>query len=542
MAAETRQPSDPLLDVRGLSKAYPGVQALDAVDFSLGPGEVHALVGENGAGKSTLSKVIAGIERAAAGTMLLGGAAYAPHDRRHAERCGVRIVLQELNLIPTLSVAENLFLEDLPARWGWVDYGRLHAEAARAMAGVGLEDVRPEVPVGELGVGRQQLVEIAAGLAHPCKVLILDEPTAALTEAERELLFAHLARLRASGVGVIYISHRLDEIRRVADRVTVLRDGRVVAGAPAASTTREQVIGWMVGRELRDPYPPRTSQPGEVVLEVRGLCRGAAVRGVSLELRRGEILGLAGLMGAGRTELVRALFGADAAEAGEVRLHGRARPWRFRSPAQAVRQGLALLTENRKEQGLLLPLGVRANTTLARLCAVARPGGWISRSAESAAASQLAGLLSLRCRSLEQPVNELSGGNQQKVIAARWLHRDSDVLIVDEPTRGIDVAARHEMYRLLDRLAADGKAILMVSSDLDELLGLCDRIAVVSAGRIAAVFRRGQWSREAIMAAALSGYARTVPGAAEVPAPRVDGSRLKGSTTNGLPPRDSMRL
>jgi ribose transport system ATP-binding protein len=384
------------------------------------------------------------------------------------------------------------------------------------MAGVGLREVSPDVSVGELGVGRQQLVEIAAGLSHPCRLLILDEPTAALTEAEREVLFAHLARLRASGVGVIYISHRLEEIRQVADRVTVLRDGRRVATASAAEATREQIIGWMVGRELRDTYPPRTSQPGGVVLEVRGLCRGKAVRDVSFDLRRGEILGFAGLMGAGRTEIVRALFGADVAEAGDVRLLDRGTPVRFRSPAEAVRHGLALLTEDRKEQGLLLPLSVRVNTTLARLSALARRGGWIRGSAESAAASALARLLSVRCRSVEQPVGELSGGNQQKVVLARWLHRDSEILMVDEPTRGIDVAARHEIYRHLDRLAAGGKAILVVSSDLDELLGLCDRIAVVSAGRIAAVFPRGQWSREAIMAAALSGYARA-PTEAESP-------------------------
>jgi len=514
MTAEIRQPGGLLLEVRALSRAYPGVQALAGVDFSVRPGEVHALVGENGAGKSTLSKIIAGIQPADGGSMLLAGASYAPRDRRQAERCGVRIVLQELNLIPTLSVAENLFFEDLPRRWGWVDYRRLHAEAARAMAGVGLHDVPPGVPVGELGVGRQQLVEIAAGLAHPCRLLILDEPTAALADAERDLLFAHLGRLRSAGVGVVYISHRLEEVRQVADRVTVLRDGRVVASGAASEVTREQIITWMVGRGLRDTYPPRTGRPGQVVLEVKGLCRGNAVRDVSLDLRRGEILGLAGLMGSGRTEIVRALFGADTAEAGEVRLGDAAKGRPFRSPAEAVRHGLALLTEDRKDQGLLLPLGVRANTTLARLQAVAGLGGWLHRAAESAVAVRLAEMLSVRCHSVEQPVCELSGGNQQKILMARWFHRDSAVLIIDEPTRGIDVGARHEIYRLLDRLAAAGKAILMVSSDLDELLGLCDRIAVVSAGRIAAVFERGHWDRDTIMAAALSGYVDAGPGTA----------------------------
>lgn len=507
MASQTGPSAVPLLEVRGVSRAYPGVQALDRVDLVVRAGEVHALVGENGAGKSTLSRIIAGIEPADTGVMLLEGAPYAPRDRRHAAACGVRIVLQELNLIPTLSVAENLFLENLPRRRGWVDYRRLHAEAAQALAAVGLRGLAPGVPVGELGVGRQQLVEVAAGLAHACRLLILDEPTAALTDAERDLLFARLARLRASGVGVIYISHRLEEIRQVADRVTVLRDGRVAAGAPVAEVSREQIIRWMVGRDLREVYPPRTGSPGEVILEVRGLRRGEAVRGVSFSVRRGEILGFAGLMGAGRTELVRALFGADRADAGEVRLRSAVRPLRFRSPAAAVRHGLALLTENRKEEGLLLPLGVRANTTLARLRAVARCG-WLRPRAETAAAGRLAEQLAVRCRSLEQPVRELSGGNQQKVVMARWLHRDSDILIVDEPTRGIDVGARQEVHRCLDRLAAAGKAILMISSDLDELLGLCDRIAVVAAGRIVAEFARGAWSREAILTAALGGAPR----------------------------------
>lgn len=505
MSTASRLPTAPLLEVRELSRTYPGVRALDAVDFSVRRGEVHALVGENGAGKSTLSKILAGTEAPAAGVMLLEGAPYAPADRRHAERCGVRIVLQELNLIPTLTVAENLFLDDLPRRWGWIDYRRLNAAAAQAMAAMGLHAVPPDVPVGDLGVGQQQMVEIAAGLAHPCRVLILDEPTASLTEAECALLFAHLARLRAAGVGIVYISHRLAEVQRVADRITVLRDGKVVASTAAADASLDQIIGWMVGRTLRDTYPPRTRQPGATLLEVRGLQRGNAVRGVSFDVRRGEILGFAGLMGSGRTEIVRALFGADLAEAGVIRRPGQVAPLRLRTPRDAVRHGLALLTENRKEQGLLLTLAVRVNTTLARLRAVTRGGCWLRQTLETALCERLVQQLSIRCRSVAQPVWELSGGNQQKVLLARWLHRDSEILILDEPTRGVDVGARHEIYRHLDRLAAEGRAILLVSSDLEELLGLCDRIAVVSAGRIAALFERGHWNRDAIMAAALSG-------------------------------------
>jgi ribose transport system ATP-binding protein len=499
-------PPDSVLAATGLGKSYGPVRVLNEVDLDLRRGEVHALVGENGAGKSTLCRILAGLTPPDTGTLTLHGRPYRPRDRRDAAQHGVRMVLQELNLIGNLTVAESLCLEGLPHRWGWIDRAELARRARAALARVGLSDLDPARPVRELGVGRQQLVEIAAGLARRCDVLILDEPTAALTGAETEHLFAQIAALRAAGTAVLYISHRLEEIRRIADRVTVLRDGRRVATRPAAEFPLDEIVRLMVGRELGHAFARRPHPRGPVALEVRGLRRAPAVRDVSLTLHRGEILGLAGLMGSGRTETVRAIFGADRPDAGEIRLHGAAAPARIRSPRDAVRQGLALLTENRKEQGLLLPLAVRANITLPALRRFASPAGWLRRGAETDAAGRWIGALSIRCRDAEQHVADLSGGNQQKVVIARWLLRDCDVLIFDEPTRGIDVGARFEIYKLLDDLAAQGKAVLVVSSDLPELLALCDRIAVMSAGRIAATFARDAWSEDQIMAAALSGY------------------------------------
>jgi ribose transport system ATP-binding protein len=503
---------DILLAAAGLGKSYPGVQALAEVDFDLRRGEVHALVGENGAGKSTLARILAGLAAPDAGSMRLADRPYAPADKADAERRGVRIVMQELNLIANLTVAENVFLRAMPNRLGVIDYGRMNAAAARLMAEVGLEDVDPARPVRALGVGQQQMVEIAAGLSQRCDVLILDEPTAALTDAETERLFAQIERLTGAGVGVVYISHRMEEIRRVADRITVLRDGRRVATCAAADAGIDQIIHWMVGRELADVQPPERRR-GEVALRVEHLSRGEAVRDVSFSLHRGEILGFAGLMGSGRTETMRAIFGADRPTAGAIYLHGSDRPARIRSPRAAVRRGIALLTEDRKEQGLLLPLPVRVNVTLNRLRELAVLGEWVRPHAERDVGERLADMLSIRCRSGEQTAGELSGGNQQKLVVARWIYRDCDVLIFDEPTRGIDVGAKFEIYRLLADLAEKGKAILMVSSDLKELLAICDRIAVMSAGKLVNVFERGRWSRHEILAAALSEYVGPAPAA-----------------------------
>jgi ribose transport system ATP-binding protein len=479
---------------------------LQGIAFDLRPGEVHALVGENGAGKSTLSKIIAGLVAPDGGTMTLRVQPYAPRNKKDAEQHGVRMVMQELNLIGNLTVAESILLERLPHRFGWIDYRELHIRARRVLDQVGLTDIDPGCFVKSLGVGRQQLVEIAAGLSQRCDVLILDEPTAALTAPEIERLFAEIAKLKAAGTAILYISHRMEEIQRISDRISVLRDGRMIATKPAADLSLDEIVRLMVGRELGEAIRREAKPPGPVALRVEGLRRGEAVRGVSFEARRGEILGFAGLMGSGRTETMRALFGADRADGGEVFLHGEKRPARIRSPRDAVRRGIALLTENRKEEGLLLPLPIRANITFLCLDQLSRAGGWIRATAELAEAARWGQALSVRCHSYEQRVAELSGGNQQKVMIAKWLFRNCDILIFDEPTRGIDVGAKFEIYQLLANLAAQGKAVLVVSSDLKELLALCDRIAVMSAGRIADTFRRGEWTQDKIMTAALSGY------------------------------------
>jgi len=495
--------TDMLLNVYGIDKTFPGVQALSCVGFELRAGEVHALVGENGAGKSTLTRIIAGIETLDAGRMNLDGQPYWPRSRTDAESLGVRMVMQDLNLIGTLTVAENIFIEQLPSRFGFIDYKALDAAAREVTRRVGLGDIDPSVTVDSLGVGQQQMVEIAAGLSRQCRLLILDEPTASLTDSEVELLFAQIAKLKADNVGIIYISHRIEEVLSIADRVTVLRDGQVVATEAAGDLSADDVIRLMVGRDLgQEDLAPRGGQ-GTVALRAVNLQGADKVRGVSFEAYHGEILGVAGLMDSGRTETMRLIFGADPLEGGEVHLQGAAA--RIRTPREAVRQGIALLTEDRKEQGLFLSLPVCANISITHLDDISTLG-WLDAGRERAVAQEYIDTLAIRCASCAQAVGHLSGGNQQKVVIAKWLYRDCDILIFDEPTRGIDVGAKFEIYRMLGDLAAKGKAILFVSSDLKELMAICNRIMVLSAGRVAETFERGRWSEEDIMAAAFSEY------------------------------------
>ena len=496
----------PLLKTANLSKSYPGVQALSHVDLELRRGEVHAIVGENGAGKSTLGRILCGLDRQDAGTMTLRGRPYAPSGKADAEAAGIRMVMQELNLIRTLSVAENIFLNRMPSVLGVVRRRQLRRRAAKVMARVGLAGLDPTTQIGDLSVGKQQMVEIASGLSQRCDLLILDEPTAALTDAEIDLLFDQVRRLKADGVCVVYISHRMEEIRRIGDRVTVLRDGRVIATRRTDEVTLDEIIRMMVGREVGDVHRAAGPAAGEVVLRAERLCRAEAVRDVSFELRRGEILGFAGLMGSGRSETMRLIFGADRPDSGKIYVYGAARAARIRSPRHAVRRGIALLTEDRKQHGLLRPLSVAQNVTLSSMGTVSRLG-WISARREGAAAGAMVDALSIRCHSPHQAVETLSGGNQQKVVLARWLYRDCDILIFDEPTRGIDVGAKFDIYTLLMKLTGQGKAIIVVSSDMLELLAICDRIAVMSAGKLTATFARGRWSQDKIMAAALSEYA-----------------------------------
>lgn len=494
----------PLLRSEGLGKTYVAPVLRD-VSFDLNAGEVLALTGENGAGKSTLSKIIAGLIPATAGQMLLQGNPFQPASRRDAERLGIRMVLQELGLIPTLTVAENLMLDHLPSRAGFIRRDALNESAERQMASIGLEHIDPRTPVGDLGVGHQQMVEIARNLVGDCRLLILDEPTAALTSREIDHLFAQIALLKQRGVGIIYISHRLDELQYVADRVMVLRDGRHIETRLMREVNQDDIVRSMVGHDVRESLDRERRPAGPVALEVRGLSRGKAVQDVSLTLRTGEILGVAGLVGAGRTELLRLIYGADRRDSGEIFLSGRTQAADIPSPMSAVRQGIGLVTEDRKTQGLLLPLTIRVNATLANIAAISRHG-WLRREDERGQVNQLRELLGVRCQSIEQPVGELSGGNQQKVVFARWLHRDCSVLLLDEPTRGVDIGARADIYAQMDKLAEAGKALLMVSSDLRELMSVCDRIAVMSAGRLVKIFERGEWTQQDLLEAAFSGY------------------------------------
>lgn len=497
----------PRLRIHGLCKCY-AVPVLSDFGFDLRSGEVHALVGANGAGKSTLARIISGLVTPEQGRMELDGIPYQPAGKLEAESAGVRMVVQELNLISSLSIAENICLNHLPRnRLGWIDRRRLIEISQNVLPRVGLGEIDPMTPVHNLGVGQQQLVEIAAALTQKSRILILDEPTAALTDPQIELLFENIRSLRSHGVGVLYISHRMDEIRRIADRVTVMRDGRLVRTHPEGNVSVSILVQEMVGRSMAAAV--RDSRPaGDLAMRVRGLTRKPLVRNVDLDLHYGEILGLAGLIGSGRTETLRALFGADRPEAGEIILRHGGREVRtaIREPVDAVRLGMGMIPEDRKQHALLLPCALRLNITLAHVHAAARRFGWLDQRRERQVAASHCERLQVQCHSVEQSVAELSGGNQQKIVMARWMLRNCPILLFDEPTRGIDVASKWAIYRWMQELAAGGKAIVMVSSELEELMAVCSRIAVLSAGRLVRTFSPDEWNQETILAAAFTEY------------------------------------
>ena len=499
-------PSAPRLQVHALTKSFGRNAVLRGLDFALAAGEIHALVGGNGAGKSTFSKILAGILPADAGEVRLDGAVHAPASRRAAHAAGVVMVLQELSVLPTLSVEENVFLGTLPTRWaGMIDRARLRADARTALARVGLGDLDPATPAAELGVGRQQLVEIAAGLTQACRVLILDEPTAALTGAETTILFTLLRELRARGTSILYISHRLDEIGVLADRVSVLRDGQCVATLATNEASREQLVTLMVGETVGVSSVTTTATPGDrLALRVEDLHVGRAVRGISFAVRAGEIVGLGGLIGAGRTELLRAIFGAERVRRGRMWIGPDDRPFAPDSTRAAVAAGCAFVPEDRKQHGLFAPQSVAFNAGLTRLPRRPLLPGWIDRRVEAGAVTRLLDQLQVRRTGLEQAVAELSGGNQQKIVIGRWLPCDARVWLLDEPTRGVDAAARQTIHALLRERAADGAAVVVASSDYDELARLCDRVLVLSRGRLAAEFSADDLRPDAFMAAAFA--------------------------------------
>lgn len=495
-----------IVSFHGITKRFPGVTALDSIDLDIHQGETHVLVGENGAGKSSLVKILCGYHSADDGEMEFEGATYAPKSPQDAIHAGIRVVYQEFNLLSNLSVAENIYFERLPARRGVVDFNRLYKDSRSLLREVGL-DIDPRTPLELLGIAQMQLIEIAKAVAYDSKLVVLDEPTATLTANEIEKLFAIIEKLKSNGVTIVYISHRLKEIFQIGDRITVLRNGRKIETVPVSETSIPRIVRMMVGRDMDSEYPfDDTVKVGEVALDIRNLRYPGGTHDLSFSVRRGEILGIAGLVGSGRTETVRALFGADKKEHGTVSLDGA--EIEIASPRDAIQSGICLLTEDRKNQGLILDMPCDANVTITDLPAVSH-FGLLDRGREREVAEKMIADLGIRTPSPAQLVRNLSGGNQQKVVIAKWLYRSAKVLIFDEPTRGIDVGAKYEIYLLLARLAEAGKAIVVVSSDLPELLGMCHRMIVFSNGAITGEFDRDEFDQERILSYAYKGYVET---------------------------------
>lgn len=497
--------SPPLLEMRDIDKAFPGVQALRRANFQLHAGEVHALLGENGAGKSTLIKILAGVYRPDGGEIWLDGRRVDMTSPLVARRHGIAVIYQDFNLVSSLTARENLFLGQERTRFGFIDRRWEQEQARTLFQRLGVE-LDPETRVRDLTVAQQQIVEIARALVTRARIVVMDEPSATLTVQEVQRLFEVIRELRDQGIGVIYISHRLDEIFDIADRVTVMRDGETIATRPVSEFSRKTLIELMVGRTVENEFPKVPAKRGGVRLQVRDLRRGRAVRGVSFEVRAGEVLGIAGLVGAGKTELARLLFGADRPDGGEILLDGR--PLTLRHPVDAIRHGICLLPEDRQAQGLILLLSVRENFGLPNLHHWSR-WGFLSRRREARALAGYVDALKIKVAHMEQPVRQLSGGNQQKVVLAKWLEAHSTVVIFDEPTRGIDVGAKYEIYLLINELAAQGKAILLISSELPEILGMSDRILVMHEGRISGeITDVAQATQEQIMSYAV-GHGKT---------------------------------
>ncbi|MFF3578229.1 sugar ABC transporter ATP-binding protein [Streptomyces mirabilis] len=494
---------DELLRIEGIRKTFPGVVALDSVDFDLRRGEVHVLLGENGAGKSTLIKMLSGAYQPDSGRVLVDGEEVRIHGAQDSERLGIATIYQEFNLVPDLTVAENIFLGRQPRRYGLIDRKTMEAEAAELLERVGVS-VSPRARVRELGIARLQMVEIAKALSLNARVLIMDEPTAVLTSEEVEKLFSIVRRLREDGVGIVFITHHLEEIAALGDRVTVIRDGKSVGQVPA-STTEDELVRLMVGRSIEQQYPRVRAAgddgSGATLLTVEGLTRDGVFHDVSFEVRAGEVVGIAGLVGAGRTEVVRAVFGADPYDKGAVKVAGSA--LRRHDVNAAMAAGIGLIPEDRKGQGLLLDASVEENLGLVTMRA-ATHGGLVDLKGQRAAAARIAEQLGVRMAGLGQQVRTLSGGNQQKVVIGKWLLADTKVLILDEPTRGIDVGAKVEIYQLVNELTAAGAAVLMISSDLPEVLGMSDRVLVMAQGRIAGELSAGEATQDSVMALAVS--------------------------------------
>jgi ABC-type sugar transport system ATPase subunit len=491
-----------VLQLSDIHKSFPGVRALSGISFDVRAGEVHALLGENGAGKSTLIKVMSGVHKADSGTMILDGQPVVFSSPEAAQAAGIATIYQELLLFPELTVAENIFMGHAPrGRFGGIDWRRMRARAGELLASLDIHDLDPGALVGALSVGNRQRVEIAKALSHNARILIMDEPTAALTEHDVERLFRIVRLLRDRGVGIVYISHRLEEIFLLADRVTVLRDGEFVATKPVAETDHTDLVHMMVGHRIEALFPKLEARLGEVVLELDAIVRMPTTKGVSLKLRAGEILGVAGLVGSGRSELAEVIFGMTPADSGTIRLDGK--PVKIATPSDAKHLGIAYVPEDRGRQGLVRPMPIVQNVSMASLGRVSH-SSFIDRSAEAELARQSIQKFQIRASGIGQIVGKLSGGNQQKVGLSKWLATNPRILIMDEPTRGIDVGAKSEIHRLMSELAQKGLAIIMISSELPEIMGMSDRIWVMRAGRIVKEVDRAEATQAAIARAMMS--------------------------------------
>jgi ribose transport system ATP-binding protein len=490
----------PRLKMSGVQKAFGATRALKNVSFEVAPGEVHALIGENGAGKSTLMKILSGAYRADAGRIEIDGQFFAPDNPHHARRCGIAMIYQELNLAPHLSVEENILLGVEPATLGWLNRSKRREMARRALAELHSEKISVSDTVASLSVAQKQLVEIARALISQPKVLVMDEPTSSLTQVDTENLFQVIGRLRQRGVSVVYISHFLEECQRLCQRYTVLRDGESVATGEMAAAKVSDLIRAMVGRDLSEIYPRQPHRLSAAVLEVKNLSAEPKPRSVNFTLREGEILGVAGLVGAGRTETLRALFSLDRIRGGVVTVCGHTRT--HSSPTERLSDGIGLLSENRKEEGLMLNRSLADNLTATNYAPVAT-AGFINLRAQREATRSWMDKLQVRARDASQPIAELSGGNQQKIAIGRLLHHNAKILLLDEPTRGIDVGSKAQIYSLIGELAAQGKSIVFVSSYLPELLGVCDTIAVMCRGVLGEAKPASEWTEHSIIAAAV---------------------------------------
>ncbi|RZJ08305.1 MAG: sugar ABC transporter ATP-binding protein [Rubrivivax sp.] len=488
----------PLLSTHGVCKRFDNVVALSGVSLDLRAGEVHAICGENGAGKSTLMKILSGVYTPDEGRIEFDGEPLNGGGLAHAQALGIVMIHQELNLVPHLTVAENIFLGREPKRGWFVDREKQRDGARACLQRLGVT-IDPDAEVSTLSIAQQQMVEIAKALSMQARLLIMDEPTSSLGEGDAARMLKVVQDLKREGVGILYISHRLDELAHIVDRVTVLRDGQYIATLDWAATSIDEIVSLMVGRELNQQFPPSTREPAsDVLMRVRGLARDGAFGPVGFELRRGEILGFAGLVGAGRTEVARAIFGADLADAGEVEFAD-GQPLRIRSPRDAIAAGIAYVSEDRKAHGLAVKMSVAQNITLANMAAVSGGLGFINAARERQAAQHFIEKLGIRTPSPEQIARLLSGGNQQKVVIAKWLFRQARVVLFDEPTRGIDVGARYAIYELMDQLAAQGVGVIMISSDLPEIMGLTDRVAVFRQGQVAGILDTRRCTQQDVM-------------------------------------------